>query len=82
VVVLDGSRTELGAVVVPSALGRELLARGGRRALNRALRAAVLHHVEQSALPRRFRYVEALPEDAQGKVTEPALRLLFSGTRP
>jgi acyl-coenzyme A synthetase/AMP-(fatty) acid ligase len=82
VVVLEGARTELGAVVVPSALGRELLTREGKRGLNRALRAAVLHHVEQSALPRRFRYVDALPEDAQGKVTESALRLLFSGTRP
>jgi acyl-coenzyme A synthetase/AMP-(fatty) acid ligase len=82
VVVLDGPRTELGAVVVPSALGRELLGRAGKRGLNRALRAAVLRHVEQSALPRRFRYVEALPENAQGKVTELLLRQLFSGTSP
>jgi acyl-coenzyme A synthetase/AMP-(fatty) acid ligase len=82
VVVLDGPRTELGAVVVPSALGRELLEREGKQALNRALRAAVLRHVEQSALPRRFRYVETLPENAQGKVPEQALRRLFNGTGP
>jgi acyl-coenzyme A synthetase/AMP-(fatty) acid ligase len=82
VVVLDGERTELGAVVVPNALGRELLAREGRRQLNLALRAAVGRHVERSALPRRFRYVEALPENHQGKVPADALRRLFAGTRP
>lgn len=81
VVVLDGTRTELGAVVVPSALGRELLAREGKRQLNLTLRAAVSRHVERTALPRRFRYVDALPENQQGKVPADALRRLFAGTR-
>jgi acyl-coenzyme A synthetase/AMP-(fatty) acid ligase len=80
VLVLDGPRTELGAVVVPNALGRELLAREGKRGLNRALRDAVGRHVERTALPRRFRYLEALPENNQGKLPVEALRRLFPGS--
>jgi acyl-coenzyme A synthetase/AMP-(fatty) acid ligase len=80
VLVLDGPRTELGVVVVPSARGRELLAREGKRGLNLALRAAVGQHVERSVLPRRFRYLEALPENTQGKLPIEALRRLFSGS--
>jgi acyl-coenzyme A synthetase/AMP-(fatty) acid ligase len=80
VVVLEGQRTELGAVVVPSALGRELLSRDGKRQLNLALRAAVARHVERAALPRRFRYVEALPENSQGKVPVDLLIRLFDRT--
>jgi acyl-coenzyme A synthetase/AMP-(fatty) acid ligase len=81
VVVLDGERTELGAVIVPNARGRELLGREGKRQLNLALRAAVGRHVERTALPRRFRYVDALPENHQGKVPADALRRLFAGSR-
>jgi acyl-coenzyme A synthetase/AMP-(fatty) acid ligase len=80
-VVLEGVRTELGAVVVPNALGRDLLERDGKRRLNLALRAAVGRHLERTALPRRFRYVEALPENTQGKVPADALRRLFAGIR-
>jgi acyl-coenzyme A synthetase/AMP-(fatty) acid ligase len=79
VVVLGGEREELGAVVVPSAAGRELLARDGKLGLNRQLKAVVAPRVEAVGLPRRFRYVERLPENSQGKVLEAELQALFAG---
>jgi hypothetical protein len=35
-------------------------------------------HVERTALPRRFRYLKALPENNQGKLPIEVLRRLFS----
>lgn len=77
---LQGDR--LGAVVVPSAEGWALLQRQGKRALNERLRSALLEHVERVALPRRWRYVCALPVNAQGKSTEALLAALFRPTLP
>jgi len=81
VVVVEGERDELGAVVVPSAAGRELLEREGKLGLNRVLKAAAASRVEPVGLPRRFRYLERLPENSQGKVVEAELRALFTGQR-
>ncbi len=80
VLALPGDR--LGVVVVPSAEGWELLRREGKRVLNERLRAVLLDHVERVALPRRWRYVRALPVDAQGKTTQPLLAALFRPVRP
>lgn len=78
VVVLPGARTELGAVVVPSAEGDALLRSRGKLGLNQALRDAAARSVERIGLPRRFRYVEALPMSTQGKISDESLRALFS----
>jgi acyl-CoA synthetase (AMP-forming)/AMP-acid ligase II/3-hydroxymyristoyl/3-hydroxydecanoyl-(acyl carrier protein) dehydratase len=72
----------LGAVVVLSAEGWQVLAHIGKRALNERLRMALLDHVERVALPRRWRYVRALPFNAQGKATQAALAALFRPTVP
>lgn len=68
----------IAAVVVPSAAGRADLAARGRRgvagSLARHLRS-VWHPV---LVPRRWRYVDELPRDAQGKVTAAAIRELFA----
>lgn len=71
----------LAVVGVPGAAGRDLL-RQGKRLLNERLRAALLDTVERVALPRRFRYVDALPVNAQGKVTEASLLALFRPLLP
>jgi acyl-coenzyme A synthetase/AMP-(fatty) acid ligase len=71
----------LGAVVVPSpGMASELAA--GKRQLNKRLRQHLLHSLELSTLPRRFRYVAALPTSSQGKTTEAALRTLFRPVLP
>jgi acyl-coenzyme A synthetase/AMP-(fatty) acid ligase len=67
----------VAAVVVASAAGREALTRLGRREVVRELRTALGREWDPVLLPRAFRFVAALPEDAQGKVTVPLLRACF-----
>jgi acyl-coenzyme A synthetase/AMP-(fatty) acid ligase len=66
------------AVVAPSAPGRELLAQGGRRALRAALTQHLSLRFDPVLLPRAWRFVDALPRDAQDKVPQAALRALFA----
>jgi acyl-coenzyme A synthetase/AMP-(fatty) acid ligase len=68
--------TRVAAVIVPTDSGRQLQA-SGRRALVEALRSALAGIVEGIALPRRWRFVEALPINAQGKSPESLLAALF-----
>lgn len=67
----------LGMVVVPSEEGWQSLQRHGRRLFTAGLRAALLPGFERAALPRRWRYVAALPVNSQGKTTDAELTTLF-----
>jgi acyl-CoA synthetase (AMP-forming)/AMP-acid ligase II len=62
--------------------GRHKLRAHGKAALVDALRAALLEGVDRLALPRRWRFVDALPTDAQGKTAHSALVALFDKVRP
>ena len=62
--------------------GRHKLQAHGRAALVDDLRAALLQGIERVALPRRWRFVEALPVNAQGKTPLAALEALFRPARP
>lgn len=66
------------AVVALSEAGRAKLARVGKPALVNELRALLLSAVDRVALPRRWRLVDALPVNAQGKSTEALLGALFA----
>ena len=77
---LPGERLQLGLVGVPAERGRELLLSTGRRSLAAELRADLGAHCERVALPRRFRFVGALPQNSQGKTTDAALAALFADT--
>ena len=72
----------LAVVAVPSADGWALLHAQGKTALNESLRRALLQSVERTALPRNWRYVQALPVNAQGKTTEAMLAALFRSYLP
>ena len=72
-----GERQRVAAFVVPTAAGRALLAGGGKTALNARLRTALTATVELVALPRRWRYLDQLPVNAQGKTTMSALLALL-----
>ena len=69
-------------VAALSESGRATLARAGKAALVEALRASLLAAVDRVALPRRWRFVDALPANAQGKSTEALLAALFAPARP
>ena len=58
--------------------GRATLARIGKTALVAELRALLIAAVDRVALPRRWRFVDALPVNAQGKSTEALLGALFA----
>ena len=70
-------RQRIAAFVVLSAAGSEILAAQGKLALNRLLREGIAHAVEAIALPRSWRYLDALPVNAQGKTTRADLLALL-----
>jgi acyl-coenzyme A synthetase/AMP-(fatty) acid ligase len=74
---VSGERQRLAAFVVPSAEGQSLLAAEGKQALNLRLRAALSGAVEAVAIPRRWRYLDRMPVNAQGKTTLAALMALL-----
>lgn len=71
-------RQRIAACVVLSDAGTQLLASAGKLAVNTQLRALLAGAVEAIALPRSWRYVDALPLNAQGKVTRAALLALLA----
>jgi len=77
-----GERQRLAAFVVPTVEGRSVLEREGKVALNNRLRAVLATVVEAVALPRRWRYLDQMPVNAQGKTTMAALLALLDGERP
>ncbi|MTV37923.1 AMP-binding protein [Duganella radicis] len=77
-----GERQRLAAFVVPTAAGRALLDSEGKNALNKRLRAVLAAVVDAVALPRRWRYLERMPVNAQGKTTMAALLALLEEERP
>lgn len=82
VLVLGGTRELLAAVVVPSANGAASLAAIGKRAFSRRLDEHLAASLDAVARPHRWRFVEALPSNAQGKVTTAALTALFRPESP
>jgi acyl-coenzyme A synthetase/AMP-(fatty) acid ligase len=74
-----GERQRLAAFVVPTAEGRAVLDADGKPALNGRLRDALATAVEAVALPRRWRYLDQMPVNAQGKTTLAALLALLDG---
>ncbi|MFC7422168.1 AMP-binding protein [Iodobacter arcticus] len=81
-IALAGSRLSLAVVACPNEAGWRLVDKQGKRALNQALRDALADSTDASALPRRFRYIWAMPSNAQSKTTHAALLALFDPRRP
>ncbi|MDB5771148.1 MAG: Acyl-coenzyme synthetase/AMP-(fatty) acid ligase [Burkholderia sp.] len=77
VLVVAGNRQRLAAFVVLSEQGRKALAESGKHALNSVLREQLAKTVERIALPRSWRYLDALPVNAQGKTTQAELAMLL-----
>jgi acyl-coenzyme A synthetase/AMP-(fatty) acid ligase len=79
---LGAGEPRVAAVVVPSASAWDAVASDGRRALARTLSDHLAAHFERVLVPRSWRFVAALPSNAQGKVTHEALRGLFAVDSP
>jgi acyl-CoA synthetase (AMP-forming)/AMP-acid ligase II len=78
----DSPRSGIVAFVVLSDSGRAELAAAGKQALGKQLKAILADTVTAIALPRRWRYLDALPLNAQGKTTQAELMALLTPPRP
>jgi acyl-CoA synthetase (AMP-forming)/AMP-acid ligase II len=77
VLMLEGERQRVAAFVVLSDRGRRKLAGAGKLTTDRALRNLLKESIEPAGLPRIWRYLDALPVNAQGKTTYAELTALF-----
>jgi hypothetical protein len=59
-------------------MGKKRLQQNGKHALNQLLRRVLVDAIEPVALPRRWRYLEQMPLNAQGKTTHAALLALLA----
>lgn len=74
---LQGRRSFIGAVVILNAAGREALAVSGKVKVNDALRDWLRGSYEALLVPRKWRYVDALPDNDMGKIERVRLQRLF-----
>ena len=79
VIVMEGQRPRIAAFIVPSVIGRSKLAEVGRLVFNRLLRDSLRQAIEPVGIPRVWRYLDALPTNAQGKTTHADLIALLDG---
>jgi len=80
--VLNEKRQILAAVIVPSLQGKYMLRTSGRQTLAKALDATLTDSFDASTRPKRWRFVETLPTNAQDKTVLSALEALFRPTHP
>lgn len=73
-------RQYTAALLVLTDWGKEFLERHGRRALNLELKKQLAHYFEPIIVPKRFRYVDALPCNAQGKIVLDEARKVFAAS--
>ncbi len=80
VIMLDekNQRQRIAAFVVLNADGHAKLTGIGKLAFNHLLRDTLIDSVERIALPRSWRYLTALPVNAQGKTTRADLMALLN----
>ncbi|TWO84494.1 aconitate hydratase [Shewanella algae] len=74
---LENPRVQLGAAVELSAAGKAQLEAEGKLSINNALKAHLLNQFERVTLPRRWRYPQQLPLNAQGKLLKNDILELF-----
>lgn len=75
--VLTGPRSSIGVVLVPSERGKEMMDKGETPGLKGVLKEELGSYFERVLLPRKWRVVEELPVNQQGKTTQDNLRMVF-----
>lgn len=74
---LTEGRTNVGIVLVPSKRGREMIDKEGLPELKMMLKEQLAGYFERVLLPRKWRVVEEMPVNSQGKLTQESLRTMF-----
>lgn len=75
--VLDGNRRSVAVAAVLSAAGRDFRGQQGHKELCLRLRQHLAPYFESVVLPKKWRFVEQLPVNSQGKITQSAVKQLF-----
>jgi acyl-coenzyme A synthetase/AMP-(fatty) acid ligase len=78
VTVLEGMRQIVAVIAVLTDSGQKQLAEKGKKAVNDTLRKHLSRYFEAVVLPRKWRYVDYLPINSQGKLTTASLQQLFN----
>lgn len=78
----EGRREALAAVLKPSPQLKDIFLADGKAAAVRNLREELGRNLPAVSIPRRWRLVDELPANAQGKTTVKALESLFDPRRP
>jgi acyl-coenzyme A synthetase/AMP-(fatty) acid ligase/uncharacterized membrane protein/3-hydroxymyristoyl/3-hydroxydecanoyl-(acyl carrier protein) dehydratase len=78
VIALAEKRQYLAAALVLNDAGQERFRGAEKHAINRHFREYLARFFEPVVLPRRWRYVQSLPLDAQGKKKKAAIEALFA----
>jgi len=78
VVSLEDKRQYLAAAIVFNSKGKERFAGLEKREINTFWREYLLQYFETIVIPKKWRYPETLPLDAQGKKKKKDIELLFS----
>jgi len=77
ILVIRGQRTILAGVVVLSNVGKEIYQIEGNRLFKKRISSWLSDYYEHATLPRKWRIVESLPYNDQGKIPQDALEALF-----
>jgi acyl-CoA synthetase (AMP-forming)/AMP-acid ligase II len=76
-IAVDGRRQRVAAFVVPSVEGWTTFHSLGRRGFTRVMRQVLRQSIEAAGIPRLWRFLEALPVNAQGKTSHADLVALL-----
>ena len=78
VIYMESTRQYLAAVIVFNDKGKERFNNAEIYSINKFWREYLLNYFENTVIPKKWRYPEALPADVQGKVKKEAIMQLFS----
>jgi len=79
VISLEEKRQYLAAAVAFNDKGKERFAGLAKHEINTFWRDYLLQYFENTVIPKKWRYLEALPVNAQGKKQKDDIKLLFAG---
>jgi acyl-coenzyme A synthetase/AMP-(fatty) acid ligase/uncharacterized membrane protein/3-hydroxymyristoyl/3-hydroxydecanoyl-(acyl carrier protein) dehydratase len=79
VISLEDKRQYLAAALSFNDKGKERFSGLEKHEINKFWREYLLQYFENMVIPKRWRYLDALPTDAQGKKKRDDIKLLFSG---
>ncbi|MDR0502380.1 MAG: acyl--CoA ligase [Treponema sp.] len=77
VIPLEETRQFLAAAIVFNAKGKEQFLNMEKNDINKFWREYLLNYFENTVIPKRWRYVDSLPSDAQGKKNREIISQLF-----